>query len=332
MWVYGNDPGEELDIAPYFGGLPPVCFENAEATELQPGGWKEVVGAPPNKENPPRVEGLGEMHHAFPETRMTVDTSWARNPYEIQYLMLMSDGDLGMLGGLGRALGAGKAFFDLALILRSINGCGFHKPRSMEININAKLNQLKGYRTNVRAKKDHILRDKDNFQTLFASLVDECLQTDCPVVGRATWNLVLLKCDVYELHGLREHFERYHNPCTGRQGVWGRWNHIQQLATACLNASSVESPTTIWDVTRGTASTANGIEGRMNKWISLYTRMSLAFGPLTTYAQNGMTNLSCNLSEVEFSVVPDQQGECKYTVHSKKSGRPGVQETGSYFC
>jgi hypothetical protein len=331
VFVYKSLRGEEVDIAPYFGGLPPECFENAEAKELQAGGWMEVVGEPPNKDDPPRVEGLGTMYHAFPQTEMQHDTSWARNPFEIQYLMLMSDGDLGMLGGLGRALGAGKAFLDLALILRSINGCGFHKPRSMEINVNAKLNQLKGYRSR-QCRKDHILLEKDSYQSLFGNLVDECLQTDCPVVGRAAWALVLLKCDVYELHGLRDHLERYHNPCTGRQGVWGRWNHIQQMAHALGFAEDNDTPTTVWDVTRGSASTANGIEGLMNKWLSMYTRVSLAYGPLTTHAQNCMTNLSYKLTEIEFSLVPDQQGECLYTAHSKKSGRPGVQETGMFPC
>jgi hypothetical protein len=47
VFVYKTLRGEEVDIAPYFGGLPPECFENAEANELQAGGWKEVVGDPP---------------------------------------------------------------------------------------------------------------------------------------------------------------------------------------------------------------------------------------------------------------------------------------------
>lgn len=335
--VYASIVGEGVDIAGYFGGLPPVCFDNAESTETQPAGWKQVVGDPPltkaemrSGKTPPCEEWLGTMYHAFPQTQMTHDTSWARDPYGMQYLMLMSDGDLGMLGGLGRALGAGKAFLDPSLIKRSINACGFHKPRAMEKNINLKLNALKACLKRDASKKRAVLRQDDTYQTLFGNLVDECLQTDCPTIGRAAWALVLQKCDVYELHGLRDHLERYHNPETGRQGVWGRWNHIQQKATMPVNENLVTALTTVGDVTRGTASTANGIEGSMNKWLASYTKMSLAYGPLITTAQTCMTNLGYKLSVVGFSVVPDQQGLCTIIQHSKKSGRQGAPQTGTY--
>jgi hypothetical protein len=360
--VYASVPGEGIDIAPYFGGLPPECFEDADAVELQPGGWKQ------------QVDGLGEMHHAFPQTRMTTDDSWARDPFDVQYLMFMSDGDLGMLGGMGKALGYGRAFLTVLEITRMINACGFHKPRSIETNISKKLAALKGRPAGGASNIRTFLEEHDTYQGLFGNLVDECMQTDCPVIGRAVWALVLLKCAVYRLDNLANHFERYHNPTTGRQGVWGRWNHVQDkpLVTrdegpgmsllcgssphnedslTCQPCATPQScpvtsgpcatplgcpmtrtprPHTIHDVTRGDASSSNGIEALMNKHLSKGTNMSLPYGVLITRAQLILTELSENLSSLQFSLVPDQQGECKLTAHNKKSGRIGCEYTGKF--
>ena len=68
----------------------------------------------------------------------------------------------------------------------------------------------------------------------------------------------------------------------------------------------------------------------MNKHLSKGTNMSLPYGVLITRAQLILTELSENLSSLQFSLVPDQQGECKLTAHNKKSGRIGCEYTGKF--
>jgi hypothetical protein len=81
----------------------------------------------------------------------------------------------------------------------------------------------------------------------------------------------------------------------------------------------------------GIPGTSNPIEARMNKYIATGTGMSLPYGALSSMAQRVLTSLSRNMTEVVFSVVGDQQGECKYTKHTKKSGRTTASKTGSLF-
>ena len=349
--VYLDCPGEGVDICPYFGGLPEECFAD-DASEIIAGSlWSEHVPTPSTGSCRSEMqEPLGDMIHAFPRTRMLKHMSWMRDPFDKQYLMLMSDGDLAMLGGLAKGLAEGQAFRAFATIKHFINGCGFHKPRSMELNLNARLNRLKVVLRVGSNGVRQLLEENDTFQRLFGALVEECIQTDCPVLGAAAWAIILRKCEVYGLTGLGEHFERYHNPRTGRQGVWGRWNHVQEEAqphppdnqspgattcVPCESSSSVESPPfrplhTIHQVTRGTAGTSNPLEGNMNKKLKIGAGMSLPYGVLTTMAQHVMTALSEDMAALEFSVVPDQQGECTRSFHPKQSGPWNTQKTGTW--
>jgi hypothetical protein len=344
--VYAAVLGQGVDIGNNFGGLPAECFQNAESEILEGGGWVETVLEPENvvkkklkllKKSAAKVGSkkrsedvdpgvFGLMHHAFPRTKMKSDTSWARNRLEKQYLLFISDGDLGMLNGVGRGMGGGLAFDNRSGMASWINGCGFHKPAAMERNATVR----------------RYLQDIGSFDHVFGSLVEECIHTDCPEIGRTIWRLVLLKCDLYGLPGLREHFERYHNPVTGRQGVWGRWNHVQEEGLAELQCGECAHPAvpttehpmgkhTVHDVTRGTAGTSNPLEGRMNKALGVGLNQSWAYGTLVTKAQHVLTNLGKDMANLGFSLVPDHQGECVRTSHTKKSGRKNSQKTGRNY-
>jgi hypothetical protein len=123
------------------------------------------------------------------------------------------------------------------------------------------------------------------------------------------------------------HLDRYHNPRTGRQGVWGRWNMVQEQA---LHPDGSEPDPDIVHVTRGHASTSNGCEGRVNKRIKEGTGQALPLLALVTKAQRIMTNLDQDMTGIRYSLVADQQGECKKTKHPKQAGAKGAQTTGKH--
>ena len=115
-----------------------------------------------------------------------------------------------------------------------------------------------------------------------------------------------------------EKLNYYHHPRTGQQGMWGCWNQLQELE----NGDQLR-------LMHGVCNTANGIEGRMNKALKNATGMSLPFGALCTAAQNCLTSLTRTMAiDFGFSLVLDQLGHCKKSLHNKPSGSFGSEKTG----
>jgi hypothetical protein len=270
--------------------------------------------------------GLGSMVHAFPKIRFDKNISFKRVLAEPQYMMWMSDGDLGMLLGLRAGMGEGESAINRSGIDTCINGCAFHKLGALRKLCNASIKSachqyktVKGVGYTKGASL--ILEGNPNYDTLFGGLVDEAINTDDEQIGLVAWNLFLRKARLLGMDSFAAHMTRYHHPQTGRQGVWGRWNMLQEQAGEPEDFSR--------SVAYGNASTSNGCEGLINKCLKLETKTSLAYGTLIARAQNACSNLGKNLTEVGFSVISDQQGECLAKKHNKLSGRQGTEKTGT---
>jgi hypothetical protein len=325
---------DKIYLDKYLGGLPPCCFDDPEHVVVAEAGWTQRFPPVPNPDAPKRKKQppwLGDMIHAFPRYSFT-RPSWARTLTEPQYVTLMSDGDLGMLPGMRRGMGNGLMAINRSGIDTWVNLCGYHLPVNLKrVSEKFLANALHDRRNGVLAfmvPAASVLDGPHSYFGLFGQLLDECMQTDCKAWGLLAWSLFRRKAELMGMTEYSEHAERYHHPMTGRQGTWARWNMLQEPALrAAFTAALVIVGTE--NVSKGGASTANGIEGRMNKWLSTGTRTSLPYGPLTTKGAFIMSNLNKELTGIRFSVVPDQQGECARTFHRKQSGAPGVQKTGN---
>jgi hypothetical protein len=316
-----------IRVDEYLGGLPECCFAKNEFEVKKETMWSETY-----------KQLDGSVIHAFPRCHV-LDVSWARDLTDRQYVLLMSDGDLAMLTSMCRGMGGGNM-----TICRGerydrrnwINGCAFHKFKTIK-GVVGKLIQaalsVQRAQQNVpnSTKGTSMLINKDStYDNTFARLIDTCMQTDDAKVGKAAWQMVLRKARLYfDSNDAATKLERYHNPVSGRQGVWGRWNMLQEGAMCA--GETVYDAIPHHAVAYGASSTSNAIEGRFNKEIKNGTRMSMAYAPLITKAGKVMTNLGKDLTGVQFSIIEDQLGSCAKTRHDKMSGPIGTQQTGYIF-
>ena len=304
---------DNIKVDDYQGGLPPCCYEDSEleTNGHLPGHWEEE-------------SSIGSMIHAFPKVMFT-KPSWARVLEEPQYVMFMSDGDLNMLKDLRRGMGMGRMALNRNNIESNICACAYHRlgtirkmcDRYIGLSYAAKTFGKRGY--NVSGS--HLLDGVKKYHNIFGDLVDECMNTDSRGIGEQAWRMVLRKATLIGMVEFAAHLDKYHNPVHGLQGPWGRWNQVQEGALQ-------NQPDTGPKVVYGTASTSNGLEGRMNKAIKEGTGMSMGYGALTTKAQNILTTMGRALNAIQFSLVPDHQGQCEEIKHTKQSGQHDVQKTG----
>jgi hypothetical protein len=148
------------------------------------------------------------------------------------------------------------------------------------------------------------------------------MNTDNRGIGEAAWWVFKLKLQLMGMSECAIKLDLYHHPTVGKQGVWGRWNQLQEQAL--FDVSGKQSI-----VMRGTCNTSNPIEANMNKKLKNGCGMSLPYMALSTYAQNTMTNLCKNMApKFGFSVVGDQLGLDRSTHHFKVSGSFGAECTG----
>lgn len=165
-----------------------------------------------------------------------------------------------------------------------------------------------------------------NSRCLFGVYMNECMNTDIAAVGRAAWTVVKLKLEMIGMEVFADKLEYYHHPETGKQGVWGRWNHLQEQGV--MNASCAFGDNTPC-VMYGTRNDSNALESNVNKKLKVGTGMSLPYGALCNYSNNIMTSMCRNMAPMfGFSVVPDQLGEDRQTHHFKRSGSHGAETTG----
>ena len=140
---------------------------------------------------------------------------------------------------------------------------------------------------------------------------------------------VLVKCRLLGLETCAVKLEFYHNPEHGRQGVWGRWNQLQEQALP-VKAGMKEVPP---QVMRGTCNSANPIEAQVNKKLKEGTGASCPYGALTTKAQNILTDQCRDMAaETGFSVVADQLGQDTQSHHYKSSGKFGSEVTDRKYA
>jgi hypothetical protein len=334
---------EGINLAKY-AGLTEECYANAQATTTGTVGWKEIVG------------DLGTMHHAFPHTVM-VDTSWKRDKRDKQYVQFVSDGDLNMLPDLSSGMGGGHMRDNREGGLTAIIMCSFHKVVRLYSFVDAYLaaarheltlqrrhyqvhgmSPQKGLNTQrvrrLTAKGnclrlgqrsgDTLLDSNKDSASLFGALLNECMNVDDPGVAVAAWYMFTLKCKLMGLDRLVEKINYYHHPITGRQGVWGRSNQVQEQAI-CDVCKII--------VLDGIRLDSNCIEANMNKKLKLGTGKSLPYGALVTAAQLTMTNLDRNQAPtLGFSVVGDQLGQCSESVIAKPCNAFGADTTGNVVC
>ena len=308
---------DRIDIAKYVGGLPDCCFEDCEHVVLRDGPWTETVKMK-----------LGDMQHAFPKVKMT-HSSFERDLEDKQYLMFMSDGDLGMLTYMRQGLGNGLCAINRSGIPTAISGCAFHKIKTISLMCNryineAKANALRYKREYTKSARD-LLNGEAEYYRLFGGLLDQCMNTDDPKIGLLCWKMLLMKARLLRMEKFAAHIDRFHHPKTGRQGTWGRWNQVQEQAIGRGGPDDYGLDTA---VAYGTTSTSNPLEARMNKLMKIACGTSMSYGALSTKAQFMCTNLSQDMSELGFSLVADQQGQCAKAAHRKPSGMPGTQPTG----
>ena len=292
------------------------------------------------------------MVHAFPKIKME-DPSFARKLHEPQYMAWISDGDLSMCTNMREGMGDGRAADNRSNIPTPIWGCAFHKyktlkgmcTRELKLAWAAKKNGERHFGTFACSV---LLDGTNDYDRILNGLVDICMNTDHPGVGILAWEMVLRKLKLIGMLRFALRLNKFHHPVTGRQGTWGRWNMVLEQALPetmedmednrnyCSSHATVprttvrprrqaRNPTS---VIYGTSSTSNPLEGRMNKLMKIATGTSMSYGPLSSKAQNMCTSLSRTMTEIVFSLVGDQQGECKQTHHRKESGRRGVQKTG----
>ena len=297
--------------------MTPECYDDGQVLELGVKGWEDKSNTT-----------FGTMRHAFPRC-VIVDVSFKRDLADRQYCVYISDGDLGMCCQLGSGMGDGCMSVNRNGEDTPILGCSFHKIQSVIKMMNffiiaARLERVRerqsGRLTNSRRQADNYLDCEASAQTIFGSLLDECMNTDSAAIGNACWLMIVHKANMIGLFEMMYKLTHYHHPRTGQQGMWGRWNQLQEME------EGINEPRLMY----GVSNTSNGIEGRMNKALKRATGMSLPFGALCTAAQNCLTSLTRTMAtDVGFSVVPDQLGHCTETLHNKSSGSYGAEKTGN---
>jgi hypothetical protein len=311
---------DRIDLGKYLGGLPDCCFQDSEHVQEEDGSWSQIF------------DGLGNMVHAFPKIRMA-KPSWSRTLEEPQYVVYVSDGDIAMCTGLRKGMGCGQAAINRSGVPQPIVGCGFHKLQTVSRMCDRWLTQAIADRkrgdSQYHKSGSALLDGRRHFHQIYYQLFDECIQHDDRLVGIHSWELLLRKARLIGMDTFAVHLNRFHNPVTGRQGTWGRWNNVQE-------GHAVEGQVGFDDVTvvYGSSSTSNGLEGRINKRLKIATGTTMSYGPLTTRAQICLTSLSRDLEEIRYSSVGDQQGECGLTFHPKQSGliMKDTQKTGTTTC
>ena len=313
-------------------GLPDVCFaDSGQGRELEEAGWTKAVGS------------LGDMVHAFPRVKFDV-SSFQRIPEEPCFLTGMTDGDRPMFQGVVNGLGDGLAQDNRNGIPTTNNACSFHKGKNIEGMFTDILTRAKMLRSLNEAEWDRtwglgsILSNapRNIYQQEFGGLFDVVMQHDSLPVTLGVWELYREKGTHMGLAmSALDHLDLHHHPVNGRQGHHGRSSQRREVALGhVVGEYSLGgfSNGEWYEVDKGTTSSANSLEARINAALKRLLGHAMRLDDLLPALSEGFSEvcLKC-CGELQYSCFPDFLGQCPGTTHKKKSGRAGSTKTGRDF-
>ena len=313
-------------------GLPDACFaDSGQGERVQGAGWKQSMGS------------LGDMEHAFPQVRFPV-SSFQRVPEEPCFLTGMTDGDRGMLKGTVNGMGDGKALDNRNGVDTTNHACSFHKGKNIESMFTEILQKAKLLREGNAAKWDRtwglgsIMSQppRNVYQKAFGDMHDLVMQHDSLPVALGLWELcrhkgTLMGIVVADL----DRIDKHHHPVKGQQGHHGRSSQRREVAVDhVVGAYSLgEMMNGEWyEVDKGTNSSANNIEARVNAALKRALGHAMQLDDLLPALSEAFTDVGLKCcGELQYSFFPDFFGQCTGTTHRKKSGRYHHAKTGRDF-
>jgi len=313
--------------------VPEICYEASEGVVTEGCNWKESFGS------------LGAVTHAFPQVQHP-EVSFKRNPSERGYFKGVADGDLVMFTGVADGMGGGAARDTRGTEKVSSDACSFHKGKRIGLmfihflRVTQTLRKTRGVEEwDAAHPLGYLLTGSPAtvFQREFGDFLDDVMQHDALPVTQGCWHYVHEKCRAM---GVAEeelcHLDHYHHPVTGIQGHHGRSTQTYEMAEG---ASEQQHPLeSVVDgqrhmVEKGVVSSANNLEGRINK------RLKKAAGrahPMVTLVPILIEEASVVCSECaaehQYSTLPDFLGQCDSTTSDgPTAGRWGKDPTGRNF-
>ena len=283
------------------------------------------------------------MEHAFPQVKYPV-SSFQRVPEEPCFLTGMTDGDRAMFPGTAKGMGDGKALDNRNGVGTTNDACSFHKGKNIEGMFTDIIQKAKLLREGDAAKWDRtwglgsIMSQppRNVYQKAFGDMHDLVMQHDSLPVALGLWELcrqkgTLMGIVVDQL----DHLDLHHHPVNGRQGHHGRSMQRREVAVDhVVGAYSLgDMMNGEWyEVDKGTNSSANNIEARVNAALKRALGHAMRLDDLLPALSDAFTDVGLKCcGELQYSFFPDFFGQCPGTTHRKKSGRFNHAKTGRDF-
>ena len=298
-----------------------------------------------------QIDDVGELHLAAPlsSSGHPPPGIFEKQPNEPHRIMWLSDGDLTMLTGLGEGLcGADVVGKEVSTTVPHVDGCRFHKMKNMRAAFNRAKKEVTISRNKDPRKWDkdyklgYLLGHNLSLDQLFGTLLDIVGMHDAEGVALTAWDLTIKKCKLMGMIHFAKQFNENYNPVNGKTGVWGRFNMVR-IGGGNDHRTSSDAPTGIVKktfatvvakalcVVKGTPSSTNSLEARVNKTIKRHLAKPLGFAPLVNQLPRVLTTAQRSLSELGYSFVTDQTGRWTTSQKPRESGRSKATLTSRDF-
>ena len=294
--------------------------------------------------------GVGMMCHAVPQVKFKAP-SFKRDLEDRNYLTGVTDGDQSMWTGTLAGMGDGLALQNRSGVLQANDACSFHKGKSIKLIFLRILKDAKLLRSQDETKwdREHGMGYLFNtgkgdtrtaidrvFQAECGDLLDGCMQHDCLPVVQCLWDHLRAKSALMGVSKAEfDRLSKNHHPVTGNKGHHGRATQTHELAlyaNAVRSVIETEVNGVRYGQEKGKVSSANNLEGRINKSLKKLLKSSMRmedFFPVVVAAFSGLT--AQYAQKLQFSILPDFFGLCASTTHGALSGRVGNEATGRNF-
>jgi len=324
--AFNTHPNRELrtNVAEVLG-LSPLVFVACGTTPEGSPLWEK------------HYPGLGACVFAFPKTTNT-PTAFARDLDGPMTVFCMSDGDHGMWNGFARGVGDGRARDNRCGTDHHIDGCCFHGLAAIEKMFDRAIVKHRGRRDAAGPKSyddKHplgvLLDGKASYHTIFGDFVDETVQHDVGPVARTCWDMGMQVAKDVGMGDDVDKIALHHDPTSGREGKLGRSQQTYEIGASDTTTHPLqfEEGGEQRRQLKGNPSTANGVEGRINKRTKEMMRKPQPLASLVTGLCAILTEVTREtVGKVGYSLLPDWLGQCDETQHRTKAGRAGKEQTG----
>ena len=319
-----RDPEQRTDVREVLG-LSDLCFAPCGTEATGPAMWQQAFG------------DLGDCTHAFPRT-VNEPPHFDRNLSEPSFICCLSDGDDGMWSGVAKGLGTGTARLNRGGRDQHSDGCVFHSLKGLMKMFDQAIVRATATRDRQGPRnydKQHPLGcrlgKKPSYHSLFGDIIDEVINHDIEEVVRACWNFALWLATLMGMEVDVGDLKKYHDPETGLSGKVGRAQQTYELAEG---DTSNHPLVTLVDgqkrrQRKGTVTTANGVEGNINKRTKQLFGKPQVMAQMISKCQLVLTDVTREtVGRHGFSLLPDFLGQNAAKQHAGKSGRPAKEKTG----